>query len=194
MSRPKEFDQEKALNAAIEIFREQGFEGASTGTLLSAMGISRQSLYDTFGDKWALYRLAVSHYSAMEYDAHLAAMRGPDRAVDGLRALLDRIIGEAPRNCLGMYSIAEFGQTKADLTDIHTAAGQRLQNAIVGVVRQAQTEGDIAIGLDPEATGGYLLSCIGSIRLAARGGTSPEQLRFHCDLIFRGLQSPAGGD
>ncbi|OWJ59872.1 TetR/AcrR family transcriptional regulator, partial [Inquilinus limosus] len=48
MARPKEFDSEKALDAAIEVFREHGFDGTSTDMLVRAMGIGRQSLYDTF--------------------------------------------------------------------------------------------------------------------------------------------------
>src|SRR6266436_282484 len=55
MARPKEFESEAALNGAIEVFSEHGFEGTSTDELLRVMGISRQSMYDTFGDKRQLY-------------------------------------------------------------------------------------------------------------------------------------------
>ncbi len=55
MARPKEFDSDKALNTAIGVFSEHGFEGTSAGMLTDAMKIGRQSLYDTFGDKWQLY-------------------------------------------------------------------------------------------------------------------------------------------
>ena len=55
MARPREFDADAALDGAIGVFREHGFEGASAEMLVNAMGIGRQSLYDTFGDKWQLY-------------------------------------------------------------------------------------------------------------------------------------------
>jgi TetR/AcrR family transcriptional repressor of nem operon len=55
MARPKEFVEEQALDAAIEVFREHGFEGTSAEMLVRAMRIGRQSLYDTFGDKWEIY-------------------------------------------------------------------------------------------------------------------------------------------
>jgi AcrR family transcriptional regulator len=54
MARPKEFDEEQVLDAAITVFREHGFEGTSAEMLVRALGIGRQSLYDTFGDKWQL--------------------------------------------------------------------------------------------------------------------------------------------
>jgi AcrR family transcriptional regulator len=53
MARHKEFDRDLALGAAINVFSEHGYEGTSTDQLLTAMKISRQSMYDTFGDKRA---------------------------------------------------------------------------------------------------------------------------------------------
>jgi TetR/AcrR family transcriptional repressor of nem operon len=54
MSRPKEFDRESALKGAVQVFCESGFKGTATEDLLRGLGISRQSMYDTFGDKRAL--------------------------------------------------------------------------------------------------------------------------------------------
>ena len=62
MPRPKEFDRELALKEAIKIFCDTGYEGTSTDDLLQGMDISRQSMYDTFGDKRALYLEALRHY------------------------------------------------------------------------------------------------------------------------------------
>ena len=55
MPRPKEFDRDEALQAAIGVFCEKGYAAASTDELMRAMKISRQSMYDTFGDKRQLY-------------------------------------------------------------------------------------------------------------------------------------------
>src|SRR6266446_1508638 len=62
MARPREFDAELALDAAISVFREHGYEGSSAQMLVDTMGIGRQSLYAAFGDKWQLYRSAVGRY------------------------------------------------------------------------------------------------------------------------------------
>src|SRR6516225_6494104 len=110
MARPKEFDQDEALDAAIGVFREHGFEGTSTPMLVDAMGIGRQSIYDTFGDKWQLYCVAVRRYATAEVAEHLAALRGPARAIDGISAMIDRVVREAHKACLGVGSICEFGR------------------------------------------------------------------------------------
>jgi len=64
VARPREFDRDEALAKAIKVFASHGFEGASTETLLNGMGISRQSMYDTFGDKRRLYLEALQRYSS----------------------------------------------------------------------------------------------------------------------------------
>src|SRR5260221_13775813 len=63
MARTKEFDQDQALACAVVAFREHGLAGTSTDALLRAMGISRQSMYETFGDKKRLYLSALHHYN-----------------------------------------------------------------------------------------------------------------------------------
>src|ERR1700741_4630970 len=123
MARPREFDADTALDGAIGVFREHGFEGASADMLVRAMGIGRQSLYDTFGDKWRLYRAAVRRYALAETEAHLAELRRGPPAVDGLRAMVERVVAEAGRACLVVNSICEFGRSRPDLTEIHDAAG-----------------------------------------------------------------------
>ena len=66
MARPKEFDRDQALHKAMEVFWSRGYEAASIRDLVEHMGINRQSLYDTFGDKHALYLQALDRYQEVE--------------------------------------------------------------------------------------------------------------------------------
>ena len=187
MARPKEFDPEEALAAAMGVFREHGFEGASAEMLVRAMGIGRQSFYDTFGDKWKLYRSALRHYVAAEAKAHSAALRSEPRAIDGIRAMLDRVIADAQEPCLGVNSICEFGRTRRELAEIHDAAARVIRAAIIKRVREAQTEGDIASDLDPKEIAEFLSASFAGIRIAARGGADVLQLRALGQLTMRAL-------
>ena len=82
MARPKAFVEEQALDAAINVFREHGFEGTSAEMLVRALKIGRQSLYDTFGEKWQIYLASVRRYVGAETRAHVLALRsGPDAIV-----------------------------------------------------------------------------------------------------------------
>jgi AcrR family transcriptional regulator len=118
MPRPKEFDVDAAIDAAVEVFRERGFEGASAQMLVTAMGIGRQSLYDTFGDKWGVYLAALRRYCRGECKAHRDMLNSHARAIDGIRAMLYRVVDEVSIGCLGLGSMVEFGRTQPDVVEI----------------------------------------------------------------------------
>ena len=75
MPRPKTFDERVALDAAIGEFADHGFEGTSAQMLSKAMGIGRQSMYDTYGDKWRLYLTALRHYTQASVGKQLVDRR-----------------------------------------------------------------------------------------------------------------------
>lgn len=64
MARPKEFDANEALSCAVRLFWEKGYDGTSVSDLTEAMGITRPSLYGTFGNKEELFRKALHFYDA----------------------------------------------------------------------------------------------------------------------------------
>src|ERR1700735_4833717 len=119
MARTREFDADAALDAAIGVFREYGFEGSSAQMLVDAMGIGRQSLYATFGDKWRLYCSAARRYGMGEGAAHFGALRSGPAGIDGIDAMPRRVVEMADQPCLGVSSIYEFGPPRPDLTEIH---------------------------------------------------------------------------
>jgi TetR/AcrR family transcriptional repressor of nem operon len=118
MARPREFDTDAALDGAIAVFREHGFEGTSAQMLVDAMGIGRQSLYAAFGDKWQLYCSAARRYGMGECAVHFDALRSGPRAIDGIYAMLRRVVETADQPCLGVSSIYEFGASRPDLKEI----------------------------------------------------------------------------
>lgn len=188
MARPKAFDEGKALDTAIEVFREHGFEGTSAEMLVQAMHIGRQSLYDTFGDKWQLYLSALQRYDSAETRAHLDALYGETDALAGIGALLDRVVRDAHRSCLGVGSICEFGERKPEIRDIHASADRVLRPAMAQRVREAQEAGEISQDLDPDTAVDFLVANITGIRVAARGGAGERQLHSLKQMALRALR------
>jgi TetR/AcrR family transcriptional repressor of nem operon len=188
MARSREFDADAALDGAIGVFREHGFEGASAEMLVKAMGIGRQSLYDTFGDKRQLYRSAVRRYGMGECSAHFEALRRGVRAIDGIDAMLRRVVKTADQPCLGVGSICEFGVSRPDLAEIHTPLAKSLRDAIAARVRDAQRDGDVASNLDPEAVSDFLIANIAGIRVAGRGGANRAALTGLADMALKALR------
>ncbi len=188
MARPKEFDREEALDAAIGVFREHGYEGTSASMLTAAMRIGRQSLYDTYGDKWQLYCASVERYGLAEADAHARALRTGPRALDGLAAMVLRVVSEAKKACLGVGSTWEFGRSRQELSAIGDQVGRRIRVAVARSVAQAQVEGDVAQDLDPEEVASFLVAAMAGIRIAARGGADEARLQALGRLALRALR------
>src|SRR4051795_6273130 len=77
MGRPREFDLEKALDAALRVFWHKGYEGATLPELTRAMGINRPSLYAAFGSKEQLFRKALERYQTGPMSFLGEALRQP---------------------------------------------------------------------------------------------------------------------
>lgn len=187
MARPKEFDKEQALDAAMDLFREHGYEGTSAGMLVRSMKIGRQSLYDTFGDKWQLYLSALQRYGSSEALAHLDAL-SQGGGLAGIRALLERVVRKAHRECLGISSICEFGRREPEISKIHLSVERVLRPAIAECVRDAQQVGDVSIDLDPDFVVTFLVASITGIRVSARSGAPRAHLESLKDMALRALR------
>ena len=145
--RKKEFDREAALEAALGVFWELGFDGASMPALVGRMGIGRQSLYDTFGDKRALYLAALRRYATTRIGAVAGQLRAPGSAYGNLRRVLFRWIEMASNpdghGCLVGNSLAALPEGDDDAGDILEAALSELERAFVETVRRARIMGEI---------------------------------------------------
>jgi AcrR family transcriptional regulator len=188
MARPREFDTGQALNAAVQVFREHGFEGTSAAMLTKGMRIGRQSLYNTFGDKWKLYLSAVAHYSAMETSAHIATLQSKENAFEGIRAVVERVVAEARLPCLGVGSICEFGIRQDELSAQHAVSAERLRVPFVKRIREAQQAGDLTSDLEPDAVVDFLVTTFSGIRIAARGGAGDDKLTALGEIALRALR------
>lgn len=191
MARPREFNRDTALQRAIETFAQHGFEGTSTPMLLDAMKIGRQSLYDTFGDKRALYLEALRRYSDDSVGATLTAMFAHANVLQGIeQALLDFAkTASTPHGtaCLGIHAVAEFGTTAEDVSGVTHALGERTLLAFESRLRDGIGRGEIAATLDPAAGAQFLLATLSGLKIAARGGAPHAVLTQIIAVAMRSL-------
>jgi AcrR family transcriptional regulator len=192
MARPRQFDREEALNAAVETFWTHGFEGAGMESLTAAMGIGRQSLYGAFGSKKALYLEALQAYNANNVAALMSALRQAESPLDALKIVLSTPIElsapERAKGCFGINAICEFGLSDPEVTGALSVSGRILQVALAELVREAQTKGEISSGIDPVVAAGLVGTLLSGVKVAARGGASPEAMRLIIDLSLAALR------
>src|SRR5713226_2211779 len=98
MARQKEFDREETLHKAMEVFWSRGYEAASIRDLVKHMGINRQSLYDTFGDKHALYLQALDRYCEVQSRKLFELLERPGSVKKNLRELFEGVVEKALRD------------------------------------------------------------------------------------------------
>jgi TetR/AcrR family transcriptional repressor of nem operon len=181
MARPKEFDQEKALRKAIRLFSQQGFAATSTDDLMRVMDIGRQSMYDTFGDKRALFLKALKMYVTESSHSITVELERPGSALSAVQNALvtfaERKDLSSAEGCMGLNAICEFGQRDADVTRISRDAARVLRQALMHVLTRAKKQREIRSDADVDSMADFFESTLAGIRMAAKAGKSRRSLR-----------------
>jgi TetR/AcrR family transcriptional regulator, transcriptional repressor for nem operon len=192
MARPKEFERETALQEAIGVFSDHGYEGTSTDALLQIMGIGRQSLYDTFGDKWRLYLEALQRYTANSISDQLRVLNSEPSAMKGLEAHLKHAIGLAIADpspaCLGISAICEFGRSNPEVKMLTDTAGRTILPALERRISEAKRDGDVPKDVNVTEAASFIHATLAGIKIAARAGASAETLRGIARMALRSLR------
>ncbi|MDB5908306.1 MAG: TetR family transcriptional regulator [Massilia sp.] len=191
MARPKEFDRDTALMHAIGIFSQHGYEGTSTAALVDAMGIGRQSLYATFGDKWQLYLEAVQRYTADSIGAQLRTLNVGRTSLEGIKSHLDHMVEDAiadpAPSCLGVSAICEFGYSNPELAKLSEHAGHALRTALEHRIAEGKADGSVAADINVREAANFIQAALVGIKVAARGGASAASLRGIARMALRSL-------
>jgi len=174
MARPKEFDRDVALDRAMTVFWSKGYAATSTDDLLSAMGIGRQSMYDSFGDKRRLYLEALARYQDASVTGHIERLRSKTSPLAGIEAMLagvvahDRTVRE--RGCMGVNAVSELGCTDPDVTRLRGASDRRLSTALHARLEEARALGELRRGLDIETAAAFVGTTMQGLQVGARAG------------------------
>lgn len=181
MARPREFDREAALEQARLVFWAKGYAGTSTDDLVKAMGIGRQSLYNTFGDKWQLYVEALTDYQQRSTSAHARRLQTPSSALQGLRDMLEGLAVDdnalRALGCMGVGSVCEFGSAEPQLSELRAKSSTYLHSRVTKRIREGQAAGEIDPTLSASEAAGYLMMSMTGIQVAARSGAKVAELR-----------------
>ena len=178
--RPREFDVDEALTAALLVFWSKGYEGASLTDLTEAMGITRPSLYAAFGNKEALFRSALDLYERekLEYTRHaLEAPTAKGVAERLLRGAIDAQCSEAePKGCLGVISsVACSGEAEA-IREHVIARRASSHKALIERLERARHEGDFPTETDVGGLTGYLFAILQGMAVQAGAGATRADL------------------
>jgi AcrR family transcriptional regulator len=178
--RPREFDVDEALTAALRVFWTRGYEGASLSDLTEAMGITRPSLYAAFGNKEALFRKALDLYEREKLAYMRQALDAPTAREVAERLLLGALAMQCqesePRGCLRVISSVACGVEAESIREDVIARRASSMQALVERFERAKAEGDLAPDTDIEGLTSYLSALLQGLAIQAGSGATREEL------------------
>lgn len=195
MARPRAFDRDQVLQQAIRVFCDKGFAAASTEELMQAMGLSRQSMYNTFGDKRQLYLQAMAEYQRNGVDDLIGRLnqgQTPLQAIhDTLQSFATRALREGTAGCMGVNAICEFGQEDEEINRLTAHSTERLRDALVHTLGRAREQGELALDTDLSGACDFLMATLSGMKIAGKGGATVEQLANIAVFAIRALGANA---
>ncbi len=191
MGRPREFSEDQALNAAMRVFWEKSYEGATLTDLTNAMGINRSSLYSSFGDKQELYRRVLDRYASgpasfMHYALQAATAREVVAKIfeGAVKALSDP---HNPRGCLTVQGALACGSESRSVQMETVEFRRRAEDRLVHRLRRAQKQGDLRRDSDPAEIAKFVVTVVNGLSVQAANGASSKEMKRVTEMAMRGL-------
>lgn len=183
MPRPKTFDPEQVVGAALELFWARGYQATSFDDITRATGVNKPSLYAEFGDKAGLFARVLERYHAM-LRAHAQAMLGGTGPVrDAIRAWLLSFLPSCSgaaggRGCLSVNATLDAAAA-ADPAIARMVAAYRLEieRLLARTIRRGVASGELSRAVDPRAAARLLLVTQTGLMVHARELPSPAATR-----------------
>jgi AcrR family transcriptional regulator len=178
--RPRSFDRDKALDAAMRVFWAKGFAGASMSDLTAAMGIASPSLYAAFGSKEGLFQEAIAHYEATYARLATDVLEGPGRVRDQIEQVMRITVRDPseqePAGCMVVAACAQTSdlspELAAALCEKRTYAARMMETRILRAVE----EGELPAGVDARAVADFYATVQRGLAVGNKSGASADEL------------------
>ncbi|MFB6844633.1 TetR/AcrR family transcriptional regulator [Streptomyces sp. NPDC056373] len=196
MARPRMFDEERALDAAMHTFWKKGYEATSTQDLCDATGLGRSSVYNTFKSKHDLFERALSRYIDTMTTAQLAVLEdGRLNGADRVRTLFTMVIdGDAEHRtegrsigCLTVNTTVELATRDADAARMLERDTARRLAALRAVVEEGRRDGSITSTRDTGALARFLNAAIAGMRISGQGGADRAAMESIAEVTLDAL-------
>jgi TetR/AcrR family transcriptional regulator, transcriptional repressor for nem operon len=188
--RPREFDVNEALDQAIRVFCEQGYNATSIGDLIDAMGLASGSIYKAFRDKRAVFLAALDRHVLLRKEQIAAVARSSKLARERLRDVLAFFVessqgAEGRRGCMVVGSAVELAITDREVAARVSASLSRNEAFIADLIREGQADGSISPGIDPDQTARVMVCLTQGLRVVGKSGRAPQDTTTAVDIAMK---------
>lgn len=189
--RPIGFDKDAALEAAMLLFWERGYEGTSMADLTQAMGLSPSSIYAAFGDKHTLFSLAAQRYLDTRVQSNMDALRQPtlDKVIRGLfqNTVSFLIAAGHPPTCMTLAGAMGCSLDAAPARDLMTAVRRKNEAAIHERLQQARKAGELPNEINVDDYTRYISMLLGGLSIQSANGSTEAELKRTSQMALRYL-------
>lgn len=194
MARTRAFDETEALDRAMALFWEQGYEASSVRALTSRTGISSSSLYATFGDKRDIYAAALARYRVIERDQFAVLLASSEAVRPTLGRMYAEVIDdlladEDNRGSFSLNAAVELGGRDPDITAQLREHFNDIAGLLAERLRTAQSSGEIAGQRAAEDLAQYLLFGVYSLAMIVKIYPDRARLARMAELFLAILDS-----
>ena len=191
--RPKSFDRTAAIQQAMELFWDRGYEGTTFDDLIGAMKLSPSSFYHEFGSKERLYREALNYYLKVSS----SYLRGFSSHRD-TRAAFEALIEEAaafftndasPAGCMISLAGTQLPPHLRSVAEYTKSLRKLFEQALARRLRKGVSDGDVPPGINVKELAAYFGTIFRGMAVQARDGASRKQLLATCRLAMRAWPS-----
>lgn len=186
-----EFVPDEALDEALSVFWEKGFEGTSMRDLLDATDLSKSSVYQTFGSKAELFELCLDRYAnRVATEMRLKFEQSPN-ARKFFEALFLGLAGQATesgaRGCFLMNSVTEFGTEPVAFQPALQRGMRLFYGVFLDAVETGLQEGSISCTKHPRDVADFLLGSMAGLMTLGKSGISGKRARGMANLVLESL-------
>lgn len=182
MPKTKQFDETEVLQKAKDVFCEKGYNGTSMDDLVQATGLSRSSIYDTFGDKHGLFLKSLDQYRCAQHEDMEKFCARSDSPKKKIRSIFDYTIREIlndkdRKGCLLVNVSMELSAVDKEVAAVSVSNMEELEQVFSSLVKEGQAKGEIAKKFTPKALGRHLYSSLMGLRVTGINKPDADVLR-----------------
>ncbi len=191
--RPLAFNQEEALNKALNVFWSRGYEGASMAELTEALGINKPSIYAAFGNKEALFRKVLARYVTGPAAFVGEAMKEPTA-----RQVVENFLTQAvdffsdkstPNGCMIVQGALTCGQGSDKIQQELIAYRSNIETTLSKRFELAKTQGDLPPNVNTKQLAKYIATVHQGMSVQATSGATREELLAIVDMALQNWPS-----
>jgi len=182
MPKVKQFDEVEVLRKAKDVFTEKGYNGTSMDDLVQATGLSRSSIYDTFGDKHGLFLRTLDQYKTAQLDDLTQLQAKTDSPKKKIRIIFDYTVkdiltDEERKGCMLVNASIEMSCVDKVIAKAALESMEEMEGHLYMLIKEGQAKGEIAKKASPKALARYLYNSLMGLRMVGKSRPDADALR-----------------